>query len=89
MGSLEFEELVNIYLLSFTGANNQGTRTGTGPRSRGFNLGILGDFLTHKYPRDVGLISSGFPMTGYVGLGVHPTNFPENGKNSLLQLPGV
>ena len=27
------------------------------------------DFLTHKYPRDIGLIRSGFPMTGCVGRG--------------------
>ena len=37
-----------------------------------FNLGILGDYKTHY----IGLIS-GFPMTGYAGIGVHPCLSPD------------
>ena len=37
---------------------------------------IFGDQKTHKYPR-YRAYSSGFPMTGYVGIGVHPCLSPE------------
>ena len=39
-------------------------------------LGFLG-IISYKYPRDIGL-TWGFPMTGYVGIGVHPCLSPEN-----------
>ena len=37
-----------------------------------FNLGILGDYITHKYPRDIGL-TLGF-FIGYIGRGT--SNYP-------------
>ena len=44
----------------------------------GFFLGFLG-IITHKHPRVIGIYRAynpGFPMTGYVGPGVHPTAYP-------------
>ena len=43
-----------------------------------FNLGILGDEITHKYPRDIRrAYNPGFPMMGYVGRGTALPKFTE------------
>ena len=69
-------------------AKGQGTRTGVS-RSRTcttmvfivFNLGILGDEKTHKYPRNIGRFYRDFPWRGALIVGVHPYLSPEKAQH--------